>query len=124
MLVACTAVAPNAPAVAFTFQNGASSGTVIISVRNTGNDVVFLPRCGNDMLMAIDRRSGDSWTNATAGLCQTNLRMDAIGLDVGTTYVDSVLVTPPGTYRLRIAIQPRSSAAPSEAVTSQSFSTE
>lgn len=123
-LAACAAVAPNAPAVAFTFQNGASSGTVTVSVRNTGDDVVFLPRCGDHMLVAIDRRSGDAWTNAAAAFCPANLRMDAIRLDIGAAHVDSILVTPPGTYRLRVAIQPRSSVAPSKAVTSQSFSTE
>ena len=74
--------------------------------------------------VAIDRRTGDAWTNGAAAACPMNLRMDAIPLDVSTTYVDSILVTPPGTYRLRVAIQPRSSAAPSESVTSQSFSIE
>ena len=123
-LVGCQGVAPAAAAVVFTFQNGATSGAVIVSVRNAGSDVVFLPRCGEHMLVAIDRRTGDAWTNAAAAACPMNLRMDAIRLDVGAAYVDSILVSSPGTYRLRVAIQPRSSAAAAESVTSQSFSIE
>lgn len=118
-LAACQSVVPIPDLVAFTFQTGRSSA-IAVSVRNTSGDVVFLPRCGDHVLSAIERRSGDEWINAAAALCPASLRMDPIRLDVGTVHQDSVALTQPGTYRLRLAIL-RQTAAPSESVVSQTF---
>jgi hypothetical protein len=118
-LAACQSVSPSPEPVAFSFQGGASS-PIAVSVRNISDDVVFLPRCGDHVLPAIERRSGDDWVNAAAAICPANLRMDPIRLDVGAVHQDKVAVTQSGTYPLRLAIS-RSTAALPEPVVSQSF---
>lgn len=121
VLAACQSVAPIADPIVFTFATGVNSSTVVASIRNTGDDVLFLPRCGDHLRPAIERRSGDAWVNAVADVCLANLRMDPIRLDVGGVYEDSVAVMQPGTYRLRLSILRSSSAAASESIVSQSF---
>ena len=118
-LAACQLVAPSPELVAFSFQGGASS-PIAVAVRNISDDVVFLPRCGDHVLPAIERRSGGEWVNAAAAICPANLRMDPIRLDVGAVHQDRVTVTQPGTYRLRLAIS-RSPAGLSEPVVSPGF---
>jgi hypothetical protein len=112
-------VAPIPDPVAFTFQ-GEASASVAVSIRNTSDDVVFLPRCGDHALPEIERRRGGAWVNAAAAICPANLPMAPIPLGIGAVLRESVTVTQPGTYRLRLAIS-RHIAAPPESVVSQAF---
>jgi len=118
-LAACEIVAPTPDPIAFSFRGGASS-PIEVSFRNISDGVVFLPRCGDRVLPAIERRSGGKWVNAAAAICPASLRMDPIRLDVGAVHQDGLPVTQPGTYRLRLAIS-RSPAAQPQPVVSQSF---
>lgn len=120
-LVGCQGVAPISGPIAFTFENRAHSTIVAVAVHNTGHDVVFLPRCGEHMLPAIERRTGDAWINAAAAICPANERMDPIRLAAGEVHQDTIGVRQPGTYRLRVMILRGSMRAASEPVVSQGF---
>ena len=122
-LTACQPVAPIADPIAFTFQGGANSSTILVSVRNAGDEAVFLERCGDRMLPAVERRSEDAWVNTAAAICPASLRMDPIRLEAGAVHQESLGKMQPGTYRLVLGIS-RSSAVPFEFVASQSFAIE
>ena len=126
VIAACQSVASVAGPVAFGFQGGTVSSPIVVSVRNTGDQVVFLPRCGEHMLPEIERRSEGQWVNAAEAICPAGPRMDPIRLAVGAVYRDSIGVRQAGTYRLRLPIWRRNGSriAPSETVVSQSFAVE
>ena len=121
-LTACDSVAPVADPIAFSFRDSAATTVVVVSIHNTSDDVVFLPRCGEHVLPELERQNGNEWVNAAAGICPAILRMDPIPLAIGAVHHDSVSVMGPGTYRLRLAVLRGNTVAPPEPVVSQSFS--
>jgi hypothetical protein len=121
MLGGCGATEPNRNPIAFTFHQSFAGAATVFSIRNTGNAVVYLPRCGDHVLPEIERRAEAGWVNAAAAVCPATFRMDPILLEVSAVRTDSVTVIAPGTYRLRLGLSRGSPSSPAESVASPSF---
>lgn len=84
-----------------------SSGQMVVfDVENQGDDVVGLPHCDHRIAMALDRRAGGQWIEAyRRSFCIAVLPSGVVSLRPGEVHRDSVPVTQPGTYRIRLPVE-------------------
>lgn len=110
-LAGCRALstAPDSPQVRIevesaTFRLDPSVGAVAVpfSVRNIGEETVYLARCGDSVSAELERWEGGEWVNAAAAICLAIYDMSPLPLGAGEMRRSAHGVHKPGRYRLRI----------------------
>lgn len=77
-----------------------SATTTSFVAVNQGNRTFYVPRCGDRLSVAVEKRVSEGWVNAAAALCLAVERMDPITLDPGASFESFVGITGPGIFRL------------------------
>lgn len=67
---------------------------------NESSATLYLPRCGEDISVEVERRDADAWVNASAAICPAGLRADPIRLAAGAQFTSHRSVSGMGTFRL------------------------
>lgn len=98
-----------------------SGPDVTFRVENRSSDTVYLARCGERIMAAVDRREGDRWVAYRSDACRTDLRMDPLRLAPGESATDRHAVQIPGRYRLRLGASRSPGEAPVWDVASHEF---
>lgn len=120
-LSACGLFGPESSGVVIVTDVASANQPTRFTVRNGGSHVVFVSRCGDHVRPAVDRLGDDGWLNAMGSACQDNVSQAPLALGPGEARVDSVTISQPGTYRLRVALTRESVNAPSLSVVSPRF---
>jgi hypothetical protein len=79
----------------------ATSSGIPFAVVNLTDEVVYIPRCGEAISVAVERRIGGAWINAGAAVCLAANRMDPIRLAPGEELASARGFTGHGRFRLR-----------------------
>jgi hypothetical protein len=85
-----------------------SVSSVGFTVTNDGDESIYLPRCGEQVTVAIDRRDGGDWRQAYSGICQAIYQATPLELKPGESVRSVVSVGEAGRYRIRV----RAAASP------------
>jgi hypothetical protein len=96
------------------------------TVKNEGDAPIYLPHCGDRLIVAVDRREGGDWRQAygAVGFCQAIYESGAREVQPGDSVRSMVSVGEPGRYRIRVrATENRDSNRFDEAV-SNAFTVE
>jgi hypothetical protein len=88
---------------ASTFVRDAAFGSAMVpfAVENRGRSTLYLARCGERLLAALDRLESGQWVQHSGDACQTVYAMDPRHLAPGATITSVHRVNEPGRYRLR-----------------------
>ena len=78
-----------------------SVATVEFTVTNEGVETIYLPRCGENLSVAVDRREDGEWRQAQSGICPANQEMSPVALEAGESIESAVSVDGPGQFRIR-----------------------
>lgn len=76
------------------------------TVTNQGDETIYLPRCGDQLSVAVDRRQDGEWRQAHSGICQANQVMSAIALEAGESTRSILGVGGTGRFRIRVRASP------------------
>jgi len=85
-----------------------SVSPVGFTVTNDGDESIYLPRCGEQVAVAVDRRDGGDWRQAYSGICQAIYEASPLELKPGESVRSVVSVGAAGRYRIRV----RATASP------------
>lgn len=88
----------------FVLSPSAGSVSVPFTVTNHGARSIPLPRCGDRLMIGLDRREGRQWVQYSGDSCITIYRMDPVELKSGQALDGIREVREPGQYRLRIGM--------------------
>ena len=72
------------------------------TVKNEGDASIYLPRCGDQVTVAVDRREGGEWRQAYSGICPAVNVSSPLELKPGESVRSVVSVGEPGRYRIRV----------------------
>lgn len=77
---------------------------ISVTVGNTGETTIVLPRCGERVSAALDHRHGAGWQEhiRIAGACPAVYTMAPLELAPGEQHRFTVVVRDPGVYRIRV----------------------
>lgn len=98
---------------------GPEPGYVLsFSVRNSGTSPVGVSRCGDSLLVELQRRTAGEWLNAAAPICPAVHDMSPLLLEPGDSREGRAPVRGAGVYRVLLGVDDGSSpvASPSFAV--------
>jgi hypothetical protein len=101
----------NVPTAVFERIGAPATATVPFTVINRGSSSVFVARCGDRVMAALDRWNGHSWVQYSGDACQANLITAGLELTPGSSATASRSVFEPGKYRLRIGATDAASGA-------------
>ncbi len=78
--------------------------SVWFTVKNEGDESIYLPRCGDHVIVAVDRREGGDWRQAYggSGICPANLTSGPLQVQPGDSVRSAAGVGGPGRYRIRV----------------------
>lgn len=79
-----------------------SVSSVGFTVKNEGDESLYLPRCGDEVSVAVDRREGGDWRQAYSGICQALSLSSPLELKPGESVRSVVSVGEAGRYRIRV----------------------
>ena len=88
----------------FTRDPATSAASVGFSAQNNGGVTVYLARCGDRLMAAVDRWQGNRWLQYSGDACQTAYNMSPLPLSVGEEHHSARSVHEVGRYRLRLGI--------------------
>ncbi len=102
-------------------QEADTPAEVRFIVANESQHAVFLARCGDRLMVAIDRQESRRWVPYSSDMCQAIHLSDPVEILPGEarTGVRSIVAT--GRYRIRIGTQRDRNGATSWDVTSNAF---
>ena len=83
--------------------DGAAAMVPFLAV-NTSGSVAYLPRCGERVMVAVDRWEDGRWVDYSGDACTAVLPMDPFPLQPGTRYEGQRSIGEPGRYRLRLGV--------------------
>ncbi len=74
------------------------------TVKNEGDQPIYLPHCGGQVVVAVDRREGGDWRQAQGGggICQAVYEGGPLEVQPGDSVRSVVSVGEPGRYRIRV----------------------
>lgn len=76
-------------------------GTMIsFVVVNRSNAALWVPSCGSDIAVAVERLDGQ-WTSHTSAVCTTNLAMVPFRMEAGEQLSSQTIISGTGVFRLR-----------------------
>ena len=105
LLPACatgpTGADPEGIVVTASADSGPAAG-VSFRVENRTGRTIFLARCGERIMAAVDRWESERWVSHASDACQAVQRMDPLPLDPGAAAGGAQAVQLPGRYRLRL----------------------
>ncbi|CAN5713645.1 hypothetical protein BH23GEM6_BH23GEM6_24330 [soil metagenome] len=78
------------------------SASVPFTVENRGTSTLYLARCGERLMAAVDRWENGQWVQHSGDACQTVYPMDARPLAPSASFSSARQVSAPGRYRLRL----------------------
>jgi hypothetical protein len=89
---------------AYTIQGTASAAPVRFYVANTGNEAIYVPRCGDQLAVVVDRREVGEWRQAFVSnqLCTAVNVTAPLAVAPGDSVRSMVNVGDAGRYRIRI----------------------
>lgn len=90
-------------------------------ITNRGGTSVFLSRCGNRIMSAIDRKERGSWAQYSGDLCQAIYDMSPLEIGPGESLHSMRSIHKAGTYRLRIGARSSRTATAQWTTVSESF---
>lgn len=82
----------------------AGGADVPFAATNSGSEPLFLARCGERIMAAVDRLKNGRWTQYSGDVCQAIHPMDPLRLAGGDTVRGVQGVREAGRYRLRLAV--------------------
>jgi hypothetical protein len=80
------------------------SASVPFTVTNHGPASVWIARCGDRLMAALDRREGGKWVQYSGDGCLMNTLTGPVELGAGEVLQGARGVVDPGQYRLRIGV--------------------
>ncbi len=83
----------------------ANDALVTFSVTNLGNGSVWLERCGDWVMAAVDYAVGPSWVPYSGARCLAIYVGGPLELEAGTTVSSARTILEPGVYRLRLGFR-------------------
>ncbi len=95
----------------FVRDPAAGLAAVPFTMENQSNRTIYVARCGERLMAALDRWESGQWVQHSGDLCQAIYTMDPLALAPGTSLSSVRGVLEPGRYRLRPGIR----LAPTEA---------
>ena len=87
----------------------ARAALVPFEVVNASTRDLYLARCGERLMAAVDRWNGVRWVQHSGDACLTVADMSPLRLAAGASHQSTRAIAEPGMYRLRLGV----SAAPS-----------
>lgn len=81
---------------------GPGQPPMTVTVQNLGSETVRLFRCGDNVLMAVERRVSRGWESYASGYCTSAAFGGPLELAPGATAVGFAYVPDPGVYRARV----------------------
>lgn len=81
-----------------------SVSSVGFTVKNEGDESIYLSHCGDQVFVAVDRREGGDWRQAYGGegICQAIYDSGPLEVQPGDSVRSVVSVDEPGVYRIRV----------------------
>jgi len=78
--------------------------SVGFTVKNEGDASFYLPRCGDQVIVAVDRREGGDWRQAYGGggICPAIYVSGPMEVQPGDSVRSTVSVNEAGRYRIRV----------------------
>jgi hypothetical protein len=109
LLAACSddATGPAAGVRLSAMVNGSpppGGGNVTITVENRGSRPVLLPRCGDHVMVAVERRVGGEWESYSEGVCPFDLVSVPLELAPGATAASAHQIRDSGRFRARLDV--------------------
>ena len=83
----------------------ANGALVTFSVTNLGNGSVWLERCGDRVMAAVDYAVGPGWVPYSGDACLAIYDMSPLELEAGTTVSSARSILKPGVYRIRLGFR-------------------
>lgn len=74
------------------------------TVTNHGARSIPLPRCGDRLMVGVERREGGQWVQYSGDSCLAIYPMDPVELQPGQVLQGTRELREPGIYRLRIGV--------------------
>jgi hypothetical protein len=95
------------------------------TVKNEGDESIYLPHCG-EVIVAVDRREGGDWRQAYGGggLCQAINTSGPLEVQPGDSVRSVVSVGEPGRYRIRVRATDSPSSSRFHETVSNTFTVE
>lgn len=84
-------------------EDGAKA-KVTMTLENFGEKVTWVGRCGDRILLRVDRLEGLRWANQSAAVCPAVLPMNPLELGPGEMATQSLAFDEEGTYRVSVAV--------------------
>lgn len=83
-----------------------SVSAVGFTVKNDGNESIYLPRCGDQVFVAVDRREGGDWRQVSGGggICQAIYDSSPLEVLPGESVRSVVSVGAAGRHRIRVRV--------------------
>lgn len=81
---------------------GPGQPPMTVTVQNLGSQPVRLFRCGDNVLMAVERRGPRGWESYSSGYCISAAFGGPLELAPGATATGVAYVPDPGVYRARV----------------------
>jgi hypothetical protein len=107
----------------FTITEATGDG-VPFTVVNRGMRTVYLQRCGDRVMMGIDRLEGTRWNQYSGDACLANVSSAPLELRSGERYEGTRWVAERGVYRFRVGVAPDFGAQADWDAASNRFSVE
>ena len=101
-----------------------SISSIGFSVTNEGDESIYLPRCGDQVSVAVDRREGGDWRQAYGGFCQAIYQSSPLELKPGESVRSVVTVGEAGRYRIRVRAAASLESERSDEAVSNAFTVE
>ena len=102
-------------------QEDSAAARVRFFVVNQGDHPVYVARCGDRLMAALDRREGLRWMPYSTDLCQAIYRSEPVKILPGEARSDIRTVQESGHYRIRVGTQRDRNGATRWDVTSNAF---
>jgi hypothetical protein len=101
-----------------------SVSNVGFTVKNEGAESIYLPRCGEQVAVAVDRREGGDWRQVHSSICQAVNVSTPVELKPGESVRSVVNVGAPGRFRIRVRAADSPDAERYEESVSNAFTVE
>lgn len=74
------------------------------TVKNEGDESIYLPHCGDQVIVAVDRREGGDWRQVSGdgGICEAIYTSGSLEVKPGESVRSVVSVGARGSYRIRV----------------------
>jgi len=80
-----------------------TEGVVVsYTVKNSSSSMVWIPRCGDVFVLAVDLWVDDDWWHVDPGTCPPEMQGAPFLLGVGEEAADQALFLSPGKYRIGV----------------------